>query len=383
MFYKNKPDGPGSYYYVDGSNPTHAMWSMSRKVKELGIAFVPKSVDLPDDSSQHLLDAMAKDEEKMLKEIENSDEEIMKSSPGVPTGRKSYSVALKKQANVDWKVIVARYCRLSIEEAKAIGIDINKETSFKDIGGTDEKGELEEDRDNDEENETKELEEDMLNEVNGVHFMDFTSLFVSYIYVYSASKVFEGRIAATHIAESVPDFEAVYHVVIDAVETYNDVWEREYRVQEEAEESHVVDGKVDDEQGRRRKEVEAKRRLFMSEADKREDDLRRQRAELAAKKGIGHLDPSVERRIQQDSLNNLIEELLRLLVDDESHQQIEELKGGDDRDGGGKKRRSKPVHKKDRKDDQSSGTQESTDIISNDFAKELLYIIRMSQNALL
>lgn len=31
--------------------------------------------------------------------------------------------------------------------------------------------------------------------------------------VHVASKVFEGRIASTHMAESVPDFEAVYHVV--------------------------------------------------------------------------------------------------------------------------------------------------------------------------
>jgi hypothetical protein len=72
----------------------------------------------------------------------------------------------------------------------------------------------------------------MVNDVNLIHLIYFTTLFVAYLYVYSAAKVFEGRIAGSHMSESVPDFEAVYHIVIDAVEAYNDLWEKEYQMQE-------------------------------------------------------------------------------------------------------------------------------------------------------
>jgi hypothetical protein len=56
LFYNNKLDGPGSYYQKDPATgkiiPVHALWQKGKKVKELDIAFVPKSVDLPDDSSE-------------------------------------------------------------------------------------------------------------------------------------------------------------------------------------------------------------------------------------------------------------------------------------------------------------------------------------------
>lgn len=45
----------------------------------------------------------------------------------------------------------------------------------------------------------------------------------------TASKVFEGRLASKEIPEAAPDFEAVYHLVVDAVDTFNESWEREAR----------------------------------------------------------------------------------------------------------------------------------------------------------
>ena len=54
MFYFNKPDGAGSFYETDSTSgkvtSTHAIWQKGRKIKEVGVPFVPKSVDLPDDS---------------------------------------------------------------------------------------------------------------------------------------------------------------------------------------------------------------------------------------------------------------------------------------------------------------------------------------------
>lgn len=59
--------------------------------------------------------------------------------------------------------------------------------------------------------------------------MDFSPLFVSYVYVNSASKIFESRVLNRGMSSQFPDFEAVYHLVIDAVETYNDRWESTYK----------------------------------------------------------------------------------------------------------------------------------------------------------
>lgn len=72
-----------------------------------------------------------------------------------------------------------------------------------------------------------------LDEVLGFHFMNSSRLYIAYVYVCSAAKVFEGRLAVTSLPEAAPDFEAVYHLVIDAVDYYNETWERECKAQQE------------------------------------------------------------------------------------------------------------------------------------------------------
>lgn len=48
----------------------------------------------------------------------------------------------------------------------------------------------------------------------------------------TASKVFEDRLVNKGLHAEFPDFEAVYHLVIDAVDSYNDGWERSFKEQE-------------------------------------------------------------------------------------------------------------------------------------------------------
>jgi hypothetical protein len=79
-------------------------------------------------------------------------------------------------------------------------------------------------------------DDDDVDEVTGYHFVDCTTLFVSYVYVNSAAKVFEDRVSRAAPSETpteFPDFEAVYHLVIDAVDTYNDRWETVFKQQQE------------------------------------------------------------------------------------------------------------------------------------------------------
>jgi hypothetical protein len=52
------------------------------------------------------------------------------------------------------------------------------------------------------------------------------------IILYLASKVFEDRLANKGLVAEFPDFEAVYHLVIDAVDSYNELWEDAYRAQQ-------------------------------------------------------------------------------------------------------------------------------------------------------
>ena len=57
-------------------------------------------------------------------------------------------------------------------------------------------------------------------------------MYILLLYLLSAAKVFEGRLASKEIPEAAPDFEAVYHLVIDAVDTYNEAWESSARTQQ-------------------------------------------------------------------------------------------------------------------------------------------------------
>lgn len=81
-------------------------------------------------------------------------------------------------------------------------------------------------------------EEDDFNEITEYHFVECTPLFVAYVYVNSASRVFEDRLvnrgALTEFKMTeFPDFEAVYHLVIDAVDNYNERWESSFRSQQQ------------------------------------------------------------------------------------------------------------------------------------------------------
>jgi hypothetical protein len=44
-----------------------------------------------------------------------------------------------------------------------------------------------------------------------------------------ANKVFEDRLINKGLVAEFRDFEAVYHLVIDAVDTYNEKWEQTFR----------------------------------------------------------------------------------------------------------------------------------------------------------
>lgn len=63
--------------------------------------------------------------------------------------------------------------------------------------------------------------------------------------------------------------------------------------------------------------VENKRKVFMTEKEKKEQLILKQRAELAIKKGTAELPIEVERRIEIDILQVLESELCKLMVDEE------------------------------------------------------------------
>eukprot|EP01031_Cornospumella_fuschlensis_P038219 gene38219-46440_t len=93
---------------------------------------------------------------------------------------------------------------------------------------------LEDDKGDEEGEEGEDIaeEEEEVEELSGYHFMECTTLFVSYVYITSASKVFEDRLANKGLVAEFPDFEAVYHLVIDAVDSYNELWEDAYKAQQ-------------------------------------------------------------------------------------------------------------------------------------------------------
>ena len=116
--------GPGSFFEMDASSnslvTTYALWQKGRKSKDLTGQFVPKSIDLPDERSQSLLSAMAAEEEKLLKEIEQSsgDEKSVKLDAdgnalnGDESGNYASNVAKRaaKEAS-NWKHTLAKYCK--------------------------------------------------------------------------------------------------------------------------------------------------------------------------------------------------------------------------------------------------------------------------------
>ncbi len=62
--------------------------------------------------------------------------------------------------------------------------------------------------------------------------------------------------------------------------------------------------------------LESRRQLFMSEKEKKEELVLKQRAELAIKKGTAELDSALEQQIAAEVLATLEQELVKLLVEE-------------------------------------------------------------------
>jgi len=226
-----------------------------------------------------------------------------------------------------WKVQLGKYLKLPLKEAITLGLRLPPEIvlAISHRGGSN-SGELgadgeeegDGDRDasgthgaggDDEEDSDVEMEE-----VTGYHFMDCVPLFVSYIYVNSAGKVFEDRLVNRGLRAEFPDFEAVYHLVIDAVDHYNEDWEKAFKEQEQLK-LDQASGLVASSNGQ--VGVEAKRKVFMTDKEKKEQLILKQRAELAIKKGTAELPIEVERQIELEVLDSLEAELSKLLVEEQ------------------------------------------------------------------
>lgn len=181
--------------------------------------------------------------------------------------------------------------------------------------------EEDDDEDGEKDHNQEEDSDDEVDEVIGYHFMECTTLFAAYIYVTSASKVFEDRLVNKGLTAEFPDFEAVYHLVIDAVDTYNDQWELAYRLQTQQQQmlvaaanappgtnvnpanANMVGGM----------DLESRRLMFMTEKEKKAEQILKQRAELAVKKGTAELDAKIEKTIAAEVLATLEQELNKLL----------------------------------------------------------------------
>lgn len=289
LFYNNKPDGAGSFYQKDPVMGTftasHALWALGRKSKELTTPFEPnKSVDLPDDSvtENSLAIELAVKQYSMnpadfaglIPDTPDEDSDVAGGgggaagsvsvapvggdvagaegppkpkwqrltprTPNVSTtkgglGGKGGSLAsplktvltpvnvpVVPTAGNAWKLQLAKYVHLTAREMALFGIvnDTDESTSAGgsagSAGGDSNNGGIEE-------------EVSML----GTHFLEVPPLYVAYVYVTTAAKIFEARAATREFQEVVPEFTAVNHLVIDAVDSYNDSVEKEAKLQME------------------------------------------------------------------------------------------------------------------------------------------------------
>jgi len=268
---------------------------------------------------------------------------------------------------------LAQYVRLSPADAKALGIDLPKpparNSSSEGVEGGGDSGSgsggcSNDDEDGNEDVDDELIKEDMDDEVMGYHFLSCTQLFVAYVYVCSAAKVFEGRLAISDMQQVAPDFEAVYHLVIDTVDSYNEAWENEARAQQNQNDETGTNSNTTDGAN----ELEAKRRIFLTEKEKKDEQIMKQRAELAAKKGTMVLDPAVEAKIGEFASYTLESELTKLLTTEEEFDEKEGTSGG-----GGVDKDVTATSSKKKKFGRESlfGTP-----LGNEFAAELLYILR-------
>ena len=132
-----------------------------------------------------------------------------------------------------------------------------------------------------------------------------------------ASKVFEDRLINKGLIAEFRDFEAVYHLVIDAVDTYNERWEESFREQEQQQLSAGAEYADGHNNNPNAGNIGSRRMVFMSEKERKEELLLKQRAELAIKKGTAELNPVIEREIGLEVLEALEAELTKLLLADD------------------------------------------------------------------
>ena len=401
MYFNNKFEGPGSYYRTSG--PIHAIWSKGTVQHETNEPFVPLGIDVPEKKEPSILNAYIYGtpdgdvDKNLTNDSSNSTSIITIENDNEIIQRKLKNTFFEAEAKLKegrhlWKTTLASYLNISKADAKAMGI-----TSYDDNNN---------DNDNDDINkETKDDDDDFLNddEVTKFHFVEcpYKNLLTAFVYVTSIQKVFEGRLASTSMHETVPDFDQVYHLVIDAIETYNETWEVNYITQleitrnQEIENQKLEEERIEAEKKEKAKYqyiappvskrasvsiskrasllydnpinvenapivkresiiVDDKRRLFMSTKEKREEDIAKQREELEAKKILSRLDKNIEIKIGKEIIDNLESELMKLVVVDD-----------DDDD-----------------DDENNNNDDVLALKKNEFAEELLYLMKLGHQSL-
>mmetsp|Transcript_24049 Transcript_24049/g.40884 ORF Transcript_24049/g.40884 Transcript_24049/m.40884 type:complete len:669 (-) Transcript_24049:93-2099(-) len=357
-FFNNKPDGHGSFYEVDPdtgreTSATHAMWTMGRKASEINFPFEAKKKDLP---------ALATKE---------------------PEEREGGADDDEPPPAFDWKRHLSKCIRLTrksaanFEIAEAIGL-------------------VREDDDEEEEEEEEDLGMDA-DDVHNFHFVEVPALFVAYSYVTSAAKVFEER-KITRDLRNLPDFEVVYQLVLDAVENYNERWMELWQAQERKKTAET-DGKTETsaeaKANNARKVAEEKKKasnnkkrfLFMSEAEKKAEILKKHTAELNVNKSMRLLDPEVELQLGKTILAELegeVSQELEVLVEEftasgDNHSDVTSALAADKSMVTLSQHDNGPQPQQ-REQDESPGGRQA--VVTNDFAAELLYMMRSAGDML-
>ena len=301
LFQANKPEGEGTYYKVQREGAqgeardaasledlhftaTHAVWQFGKPTKMLpGMDFTPKLSDLPDIRSYN--DVVSR---IVGMGHSGTHDRVDPDFLINPVEEMRQMTAVDHSIGGLWKHMLMGYVKLGPKEAALLGIH----AAHGPIAPGDEL--------------TDDAVEDMDDEVLGYHFLSSTRLFVAYVYVVSSMKVFEGRMAKSDMSEIAPDFEAVYHMVIDAVDVYNAEWEA---VAQSSPESDVR-------QSAAVSSVNVARKVFMTDREKKEEELLKSRAEDERRGAALRVDPQTEYYIGLRVASNLEVELARMLTDD-------------------------------------------------------------------
>ena len=441
MFFADKPDGKGSYYTptADGKGETgsHFIWQNGRKSSQVEAPFAPDKLDLPDpnekDVSNIVMNAIINSDDASVSSLDTiigkkeadtgggggkrgdrgkgTSERRSSTTSQVSTKRKGDPTVSKAEevAENDWKMQLGRAVRIMGKTAKLMGMEdpvaVAKAEAVAAHKMSDASANLDEAED--EEEASSDEEEPDMDDIIGPHFLTFVPVFTAYVYVCAASKVFEGRTVSEAGSNEagrenapmiVPDFDAVSHLVMDAIEDYNDAWEKAYAAQREEEDTLAeakkhLEAEEEEKAGKGHgdnhgsvmcKELNQAdaagvvsklkaNKLFMTEAEKRQELKRKQRADLSAKKGGGTLNKETEQSIGFQVYHVLEKELQELTSDD-----INTL--GDDFGAP----RTRPGYQRygvvaDNDDGAEAGAPAPP---SNEFATELLYLLRMARGTM-